>query len=81
MAIDIWVAGVGILLIWKLKTNYKTIKPLFIYKNKRSPNVVIPDLNMHTNTSIENSINSPSHISFIRSRSKSLPTIYESRPL
>lgn len=81
MTIDILIAGVGILLIWKLKKNYKTINSLFIYKNKRSPNVVIPDLNIHTNTSIENSINSPPNISFIRTRSKSLPTIYESIPL
>ena len=86
MLIDLWIASVGILFIYKLKkiyNNKKTkstiIKPLYIYKNKRSQNIPIPNMNMFTNT--DNDTNSFEYDLFIKTRSKSLPIIYEDKSL
>ena len=75
MAIDIWIASVGVILIY-IKKKYKSIKPLFIYKNKNTKNIHIPNMNMFTNSFDDNSNN---YNLFIKTRSKSLPIIYEDR--
>ena len=88
MALDIWIAGVGIILIWKLRKHYSTsktetnytkvIKPLYIYKNKTCKSVPIPINGMFNNIPQQyNGIDVP----FIISRSKSLPIIFEHKPL
>ena len=84
MIIDLWIASVGILFIYKLKkiyNNKKTkatiIKPLYIYKNKQSQNIPIPNMNMFTNTDNDTT----SYDLFIKTRSKSLPIIYEDKSL
>mgnify|MGYP003329029854 FL=1 len=86
MLIDLWIASVGILFIYKLKkiyNNKKTkatiIKPLYIYKNKQSQNIPIPNMNMFTNT--DNDTTSYDYDLFIKTRSKSLPIIYEDKSL
>ena len=86
MAIDIWIAGIGILFIYKLKKLYNNktsttkpiIKPLYIYKNKKTQNIPIPNMNMFTNSFDDNTYN---YNSFIKTRSKSLPVIYEDKSL
>jgi hypothetical protein len=86
MIIDLWIASVGILFIYKFKkiyNNKKTkatiIKPLYIYKNKQSQNIPIPNMNMFTNT--DNYTTSYDYDLFIKTRSKSLPIIYEDKSL
>jgi len=92
MAFDILFAGVGVVLIWKVrkmykdsntitvcspKTDDKPIKQVYVYKNKSIPSVPIPIIAL-----AEECYNMTYNTyNYSIKRSKSLPVIFEDRSL
>jgi hypothetical protein len=80
MVFELWCAGIGVILVWKIRKSYKSAntiiiqevaKPKHVYIRKsliKSAPIIIPEIITNTDDNYYN---------YVITRSKSLPIIFE----